>query len=167
MVESADRLLPASPANTDPGVVEIFTDGACRGNPGNGGWGALLCYKGSERRIHGGETATTNNRMEMMAAIQALESLKRPCKVRLVTDSQYVRKGITEWIVQWKQRGWKTSSKSPVKNVDLWQRLDAAMQRHQVEWHWVRGHSGHAENEIADALANQGIDEMNNGTQES
>ena len=159
-MKSADRLLLEPPVAAEADVVEVFTDGACRGNPGKGGWGALLRYKGSERRLHGGEAATTNNRMEMMAAIQALESLKRPCRVKLVTDSQYVRKGITEWIVQWKLRGWKTSAKSPVKNADLWQRLDAALQRHQVEWHWVRGHSGHAENEIADALANLGIDEM-------
>ncbi len=140
--------------------VEIWTDGACRGNPGPGGWGALLRYKGKEKRMHGGERETTNNRMELMAAIQALESLKRPCKVRLTTDSQYVKKGITEWMENWKRRGWKTASRSPVKNADLWKRLDAARGRHQVEWHWVRGHTGHPENEIADQLANQGIDEM-------
>lgn len=166
MTESADMLLPASAENAATEIVEIFTDGACRGNPGSGGWGALLRYKGKERRIHGGEAATTNNRMEMMAAIQALESLKRPCQVKLVTDSQYVRKGITEWITQWKKRGWKTAARAPVKNVDLWQRLDDAMQRHQVEWHWVRGHSGHRENEIADALANQGIDDMTGNARE-
>lgn len=148
-------------------VVEIFTDGACRGNPGPGGWGALLRYKGQERRIHGSELATTNNRMELMAAIQALESLKRPCKVRLLTDSQYVRKGITEWIVQWKRRDWKTAAKNPVKNIDLWQRLDATMQNHEVDWQWVRGHSGHVENEIADALANFAIDEMTQTAQET
>ncbi|MEO5573571.1 MAG: ribonuclease HI [Gammaproteobacteria bacterium] len=160
-------VLPVSTDTVAADCVEIFTDGACRGNPGNGGWGALLRYKGKERHLYGSEPATTNNRMEMMAAIQALESLKRPCKVKLVTDSQYVRKGITEWIVQWKQRGWRTAAKNPVKNVDLWQRLDEAMQRHYVEWHWVRGHSGHRENEIADGLANQAIDEMNNRAQES
>ena len=148
-------------------VVEIFTDGACRGNPGPGGWGALLRYKGQERRIHGSELATTNNRMELMAAIQALESLKRSCKVRLLTDSQYVRKGITEWIVQWKRRNWKTAAKNPVKNIDLWQRLDATMQNHEVDWQWVRGHSGHVENEIADALANFAIDEMTQPVKET
>ncbi len=148
-------------------VVEVFTDGACRGNPGRGGWGALLRYKGQERRIYGSEPATTNNRMELMAAIQALESLKRPCKVHLITDSQYVRKGITEWIMQWKRRGWKTAAKNPVKNIDLWQRLDAAMQNHEIDWEWVRGHNGHVENEIADALANRAIDEMTQATQET
>ncbi|MEW6353263.1 MAG: ribonuclease HI [Pseudomonadota bacterium] len=142
------------------GDVEIFTDGACRGNPGVGGWGALLRYKGHEKRLYGSEPLTTNNRMELMAAIQALESLKRPCRVQLSTDSQYVKKGITEWIKDWKRRGWKTADKKTVKNIDLWQRLDNALQRHQVQWHWVRGHNGHVENEIADALANQAIDEM-------
>lgn len=141
-------------------VIEIYTDGACRGNPGLGGWGALLRYNGHEKRLHGGEAYTTNNRMELMAAIQALETLKRGCRVSLSTDSQYVKKGITEWIHDWKQRGWKTAAKQPVKNQDLWERLDAALQRHQVTWHWVRGHNGHAENELADALANLAIDEM-------
>lgn len=141
--------------------VEAFTDGACRGNPGPGGWGVLLRYNGHEKRLHGGEPETTNNRMELMAAIQALESLSRPCEVHLTTDSTYVQKGISEWLANWKARGWKTAAKKPVKNVDLWQRLDAAVQRHpRVHWHWVKGHSGHDENEIADELANQGIDDM-------
>jgi len=141
-------------------IVEAWTDGACRGNPGPGGWGALLRYDGKEKRLYGGEAETTNNRMELMAAIMALESLSRPCPVQLTTDSTYVMKGLTEWLPNWKKRGWKTAARKPVKNVDLWQRLDAAAQRHQVQWHWVKGHSGHAENEIADELANQGIDEM-------
>ncbi len=140
--------------------VEIFTDGACRGNPGPGGWGVLLRHSGREKTLHGGEGVTTNNRMEMMAAIMGLESLKRPCKVVLTTDSQYVLKGVTEWLANWKRRGWKTADKKPVKNEDLWRRLDAAVARHQVEWQWVRGHTGHEENERVDALANRGIDEM-------
>ncbi|HFE32783.1 MAG TPA: ribonuclease HI [Gammaproteobacteria bacterium] len=140
--------------------VELFTDGACRGNPGPGGWGALLRLGGTEKELFGGEPETTNNRMELMAAIRGLESLKRPCRVRLTTDSQYVMKGITEWMDNWKRRGWKTAAKKPVKNVDLWQRLDKALQPHEVEWHWVRGHTGHAENERADELANRGIDEL-------
>ena len=140
--------------------VEAWTDGACRGNPGPGGWGVLLRYKGKEKTLYGAERETTNNRMELMAAIQALESLTRQCKVQLTTDSQYVQKGITEWLPNWKRRGWKTAAKKPVKNVDLWQRLDKAVAEHDVEWHWVRGHSGHPENELADALANQAIDEM-------
>lgn len=141
-------------------TVEIFTDGACRGNPGPGGWGALLRYKGHEKTLSGAEPHTTNNRMELMAAIRALESLKRPCKVRLTTDSQYLRKGITEWMDNWKRRGWRTADRRPVKNEDLWRRLDAAARRHQVQWHWVKGHSGHRENELADELANQAIDRM-------
>ncbi len=140
--------------------VEAWTDGACRGNPGPGGWGVLLRYKGNEKTLYGAERETTNNRMELMAAIQALESLTRQCKVQLTTDSQYVQKGITEWLPNWKRRGWKTAAKKPVKNVDLWQRLDKAVAEHDVEWHWVRGHSGHPENEQADALANQAIDEL-------
>ena len=140
--------------------VEIFTDGACKGNPGPGGWGAILRAKGKERELHGGERETTNNRMELMAAIAALEALTRPCKVDLTTDSQYVRQGITQWIHNWKKRGWKTASKAPVKNVDLWKRLDAACSTHQMEWHWVRGHTGHPENERADQLANRGIEEL-------
>lgn len=141
-------------------TVEIFTDGACRGNPGPGGWGALLRYDGHERELWGGEAQTTNNRMELMAAIVALETLTRPCQVDITTDSEYVRKGITEWLKNWKQRGWKTSAKTPVKNAELWQRLDAAAARHHLRWHWVKGHSGHPENERADALANRGIDEL-------
>lgn len=140
--------------------VEIFSDGACRGNPGPGGWGALLRYKGHEKLLSGGEVHTTNNRMEMMAAIQALESLHRPCKVRVTTDSQYLHKGITEWLAGWKRRGWKTAGKKPVKNADLWERLDQALVAHEVEWHWVRGHSGHPENERADQLATQAIDKL-------
>jgi len=140
--------------------VEAYTDGACRGNPGPGGWGVLLRYNGREKRLYGGEPHTTNNRMELLAAIRALEALKRHCKVRITTDSQYVQKGITEWLANWKRRGWKTAGKQPVKNADLWRCLDELTQRHQVEWHWVRGHAGHAENEEADALANRGIDEM-------
>ena len=139
------------------GPVEIFTDGACSGNPGPGGWGALLRYNGAERELSGGESATTNNRMEMMAAIQALETLSRPVKVRVYTDSQYVRDGITSWLPRWKARGWKTADKKPVKNVDLWQRLDAAAAPHDVDWIWVRGHSGHPENERADKLAREAI----------
>ena len=141
-------------------VVEVFTDGACRGNPGPGGWGAILRCKGKEKELFGGEPETTNNRMELMAAIMALESLSRPCQVALTTDSKYVLQGITEWIIGWKKRGWKNSAKQPVKNVDLWQRLDMINATHQVTWHWVKGHSGHDENERADALANRGIDEL-------
>jgi len=140
--------------------VEIFTDGACRGNPGPGGWGALLRYGEHEKQLYGGEPNTTNNRMELMAAIIALESLKRPCKVELTTDSQYVRMGITEWMANWKKRGWKNSAKKPVKNIDLWKRLEAAAAKHEIVWHWVKGHSGHDENELADELANRGIDEL-------
>jgi ribonuclease HI len=141
-------------------LVEIYTDGACRGNPGPGGWGVVLRYNGHEKQLHGGEAETTNNRMELTAAIMALESLTRPCAVKLTTDSKYVMHGITEWMVNWKKRGWKTAAKKPVKNVDLWQRLDQALAPHQVKWHWVRGHSGHPENELADELANRGIDEL-------
>lgn len=140
--------------------IEIFTDGACRGNPGIGGWGAVIRYKGHEKQLCGGEQDTTNNRMELMAAIEALISLNRPCKVSLTTDSQYVRKGILEWMKDWKKRGWKTAAKKPVKNKDLWQQLDDASQRHDIEWHWVKGHAGHEGNELADDLANRGIDEL-------
>lgn len=139
------------------GLIEIFTDGACSGNPGPGGWGAILRWRGEEREMNGGEPDTTNNRMEMMAAIRALETLKRPATVRIHTDSAYLRDGITRWIHAWKVKGWKTADKKPVKNVDLWQRLEAAAERHQVEWVWVRGHAGHPENERADALARAGI----------
>ena len=141
--------------------VEIYTDGACRGNPGPGGWGALLRASGRERELHGGEAATTNNRMELTAAIRALEALKRPCSVALYTDSQYVRQGITLWLPQWVARGWKTADRKPVKNQDLWLRLDELARLHRVEWHWVKGHAGHPENERADGLANRGIEEMN------
>jgi ribonuclease HI len=137
--------------------VEIFTDGACKGNPGPGGWGALLRYGDIEKQLCGGEKTTTNNRMELLAAIEALAALKQPCDVSLTTDSQYVRQGVTQWLANWKRNGWKTSAKKPVKNVDLWQRLDEESSRHQVSWHWVKGHSGHRENEIADMLANKGI----------
>ena len=141
-------------------VVEIFTDGACSGNPGPGGWGAVLRHGGHEREISGGEAQTTNNRMELMAAIAALEALKRPSRVRLTTDSTYVKNGITTWLADWKRRGWKTASKKPVKNQDLWRRLEAALGPHQVEWYWVKGHSGHAENERADRLARQAIADL-------
>ena len=140
--------------------VQIFTDGACRGNPGPGGWGAILRYGNNEKELYGGEKETTNNRMELMAAIKALESLSRSCTVDLTTDSQYVRMGISEWMHNWKKRGWKTSAKKPVKNVDLWQRLDEVTSKHKVNWHWVKGHSGHEENERADELANMGIDNL-------
>jgi len=141
-------------------VIEAFTDGACRGNPGPGGWGVLLRFNDHEKRLCGGEAETTNNRMELMAVIQALESLKRECKVKVTSDSQYVLKGINEWMENWKKRGWKTAARKPVKNVDLWQRLDKARENHDIEWVWVKGHSGHDGNEIADELANQGIDEL-------
>ncbi len=137
--------------------VEIFTDGACKGNPGRGGWGAFLRCNGQQKELFGGERNTTNNRMELTAAIQALKALKRPCEVRLTTDSQYVRKGITQWIDNWKNKNWKNSQNKPVKNVDLWQQLDQQQQRHNISWHWVKGHSGHPENERADELANRGV----------
>jgi ribonuclease HI len=141
-------------------VVDIYTDGACRGNPGPGGWGALLSAGAHEKEISGAENATTNNRMELMAVIGALEALKRPSQVRLYTDSQYVRRGITEWLAQWKARDWKTADRKPVKNQDLWQQLEQAAARHRIEWHWVRGHTGVAGNERADALANAAIDTL-------
>lgn len=138
-------------------LIDIFTDGACSGNPGPGGWGAILRWRGEEKELNGGEPETTNNRMEMMAAIKALEALRRPATVRLHTDSVYLRDGITKWIHAWKAKGWKTANKKPVKNVDLWQRLEKALERHSVEWIWVKGHAGHAENERADELARAGI----------
>ena len=138
-------------------IVKIFTDGACKGNPGIGGWGALLEYADQEREIFGGEKDTTNNRMELLAAIRALESLKRPCKIQLHTDSQYVQKGISEWIQAWKARNWLTASKRAVKNSDLWMQLDQLTQQHEIEWIWVRGHNGHPGNERADQLANDGV----------
>jgi len=140
--------------------VEMYADGACRGNPGPGGWGVLLRAAGRERTLHGGAPLTTNNRMELTAVIRGLEALKHPCRVQLYTDSQYVQKGITQWIHDWKRRGWRTADKKPVKNIDLWQALDAAASRHAVSWHWVKGHAGHDGNERADALANRGIDEL-------
>lgn len=140
--------------------IVIYTDGACRGNPGPGGWGASLRYNGHNKALYGSELVTTNNRMELMAAIQALETLTRRCQVELYTDSKYVLKGITEWMPDWKKRGWKTAAKKPVKNVDLWQRLDSAVQLHEVQWRWVKGHTGNEGNEQADVLANLGIDEL-------
>ena len=141
-------------------TVEIFTDGACRGNPGPGGWGVLLRYAGNEKSLYGGEHDTTNNRMELTAAIKGLEALTRQSSVTLTTDSKYVMQGINEWIINWKKRGWKTAAKKPVKNVDLWKQLDSVIQQHDIQWQWVKGHSGHRENEIADDLANKGIDEL-------
>ncbi len=143
----------------DDGIVDIYTDGACSGNPGPGGWGAILRANGPEKEIFGGEPETTNNRMEMTAVIEALTALKRPVKARVHTDSQYVMKGITEWIQGWKRRGWKTAGKDPVKNEDLWRALDARTTQHKLEWFWVRGHAGHPENERADALARKGVEQ--------
>jgi len=142
-------------------LVEIFSDGACRGNPGPGGWGALLRFDKREKELWGGEAATTNNRMELTAVIRALEALERPSRVRLYTDSQYVQKGISAWILDWKRRGWRTAGRKPVKNEDLWRRLDELAALHEVEWHWVKGHAGHAGNERADLLANKGIPDDN------
>ena len=141
-------------------LVIIYTDGACKGNPGPGGWGVTLSYKGMVKELHGGDPNTTNNRMELMAAIRALEALNKPCSVRLNTDSKYVMKGITEWMINWKKRDWKTASRTAVKNEDLWRRLDDAIQRHTIEWAWVKGHSGDKDNDRADALANLGIDSL-------
>ena len=143
--------------NIEAEWVALFTDGACSGNPGPGGWGALLRYQGHEKELSGGEAATTNNRMELLAVIHGLEALKRPMQVRICTDSQYVMKGMTEWLTAWKRRGWKTADRQPVKNVDLWQQLEAALTPHQVEWEWVRGHSGHPENERVDQLAREAV----------
>lgn len=145
-------------------TVEAFTDGACSGNPGPGGWGALLRYNGNERELCGGEEETTNNRMELLAAIEALSALKQPCHVRLTTDSTYVKDGITKWLENWKRNGWKTAAKKPVKNQDLWIRLDEQSSRHRIEWCWVKGHSGHPENERADTLANRGLDRLRSGS---
>lgn len=141
-------------------VVEIFCDGACRGNPGPGGWGVVLRYKEKEKYLYGAEAQTTNNRMELTAAIRALEALKKQCDVVLTTDSQYVQKGIQEWLPNWKKKAWRTSDNKPVKNADLWQELDMLSQQHKIKWCWVKGHSGHRENELADQLANKGIDEL-------
>lgn len=141
-------------------TIEIYTDGACKGNPGPGGWGALLRFNGKEKTLKGAEAHTTNNRMELTAAIKALEALTRMCEVDLYTDSQYLRQGMTEWLAQWKKKGWRNARKEPVKNADLWQLLDGLAQRHTIRWHWVKGHVGHPENELADALANQAIEEF-------
>ena len=141
-------------------TVIIYTDGACRGNPGPGGWGVILSYKGTTKELYGGERETTNNRMELMAVISGLEALTKPCQVRINSDSKYVLQGITEWLPNWKKRGWKTANKGAVKNEDLWRRLDSARERHQVDWQWVKGHSGDEGNERADQLANLGIDQM-------
>jgi ribonuclease HI len=138
----------------------MYTDGACKGNPGPGGWGALLRYGKHEKKLFGGERETTNNRMELLAVIEGLRSLKRASRVRITTDSQYVKNGITQWIHNWKKNGWKTAAKKPVKNADLWQRLDTEVAKHEISWHWVKGHSGHPENEMADDLANKGVEEM-------
>ena len=143
-----------------PKYVELFTDGACKGNPGVGGWGALMRFGETEKRLFGAEAETTNNRMALMAVICSLEALTEPCSVSITTDSKYVLQGMTEWLANWKRRNWQTAAKKPVLNVDLWKRLDAAAGGHQIEWHWVKGHSGHRENEIADELANQGIEEL-------
>lgn len=153
-----------APADSGEKVVEIYTDGACSGNPGPGGWGVVLRWRGVEKELFGGEAETTNNRMELTAAIRGLEALKRaPLRVMLYTDSEYVKKGISEWIHGWKARGWKTAAKDPVKNADLWQALDEARSRHEVTFHWVRGHAGHPENERADALARRGVAEVRGG----
>ena len=140
--------------------VEMYTDGACRGNPGPGGWGVLLRYAGVEKTLHGGEAMSTNNRMELTAVIKGLEALTKPCKVHITTDSKYILKGVTEWMANWKLRNWRTASKKPVLNVELWKELDELVVKHELEWSWVKGHSGHVENEIADQLANLGIDEL-------
>ncbi len=144
-------------------TVVVFADGACKGNPGPGGWGAILRMGDREKEIYGGEPATTNNRMELTAVIRALEALKRRCKVKVYTDSQYVQKGVSEWLAQWKRRGWRTADRKPVKNEDLWRRLDELASQHAVDWHWVRGHAGHPENERADALANRGVQSVFRG----
>lgn len=143
-------------------IVEIYTDGACSGNPGPGGWGVLLRFKGVEKELCGGEEETTNNRMELAAAINGLRALTRPVKVSLYTDSTYVKDGITKWIHNWKKNGWKTAAKKPVKNADLWQQLEDALAKHDVDWHWVKGHDGHEENERADALAREGVEKIKN-----
>ena len=150
---AAPKPAAAAPTPARPGVVDVFTDGGCSGNPGPGGWGAILRFGATERELSGGEADTTNNRMELTAAIAALEALKRPCVVALHTDSQYLRDGVTKWMFGWKKNGWKTADKKPVKNQDLWERLDAALKRHEIEWRWVKGHAGHPENERADQLA--------------
>ncbi|HEY4998896.1 MAG TPA: ribonuclease HI [Usitatibacter sp.] len=154
------REAPSVSLETEDRTINIYTDGACKGNPGPGGWGAILEAGGKERELFGGEAVTTNNRMELTAVIEALGALKRPCRVILHTDSQYVQKGITEWIHGWKARGWRTAAKAPVKNVDLWKQLDEAVRAHEIDWVWVRGHAGHEGNERADALANKGVESL-------
>ena len=151
------RAAEAAADETEGRIINVYTDGACKGNPGPGGWGAVLESGGQERELYGGVPATTNNRMELTAVIEALSALKRPCRVVLHTDSQYVQKGITEWITGWKARGWKTAAKEPVKNVDLWRKLDEVVRDHEIRWVWVKGHAGHDGNERADALANKGV----------
>ena len=146
--------------DSEPDAVEIWTDGGCKPNPGPGGWAAILKFRGTVRELSGGEAETTNNRMELTAAIEALDALKRPCRVELHTDSQYVKNGITQWLSLWKARGWRTMTKGPVKNEDLWRRLDEARTRHQVDWRWVKGHAGHEHNERADGLARRGLEEI-------
>jgi ribonuclease HI len=153
------RATAAAP-DTEGKIIHIYTDGACKGNPGPGGWGAVLEYDGTEREMYGGDPSTTNNRMELTAVIEALAALKRPCRVILHTDSQYVQKGITEWINGWKARGWKTAAKEPVKNVDLWKKLDEVVRTHDIDWVWVKGHAGDEGNERADALANKGVESL-------
>ena len=145
---------------SDSELIQIYTDGACRGNPGPGGWGALLKFGSKEKQLYGGESLTTNNRMELRAVIEALSALKRPCNASVTSDSTYVLKGIHEWLPHWKKRGWLTSGKKPVKNEDLWKSLDSLKRVHNIEWHWVKGHSGHLENKLDDQLANKGIDEL-------
>jgi ribonuclease HI len=162
-VSQAPHLQDSSAADSlsleaGPGAVILYADGACKGNPGPGGWGALLQHGANERELFGGEALTTNNRMELRAVIEGLQALKRPCQVHVFTDSQYVQKGMSEWIVGWKARGWKTADRKPVKNEDLWRELETAAARHHVSWNWVKGHAGHPGNERADALANRGID---------
>lgn len=151
--------MPVQSTDAD-GVVDIFTDGACKGNPGIGGWGALMRIGSKEKELFGGETETTNNRMELMAVIRALEALKRPCHVRVHTDSVYVQKGISEWMANWKRNGWRTSARQPVKNADLWRELDEVAAKHKIKWLWVKGHAGHVENERADGLANRGVESV-------
>ena len=141
-------------------LVEMYTDGACRGNPGKGGWGVLLRYGEAEKALYGGEKLTTNNRMELTAVIKGLEALTKSCRIKITTDSKYVLQGVTEWMPNWKKRSWRTANKKPVLNVELWQQLDELVAQHEIEWNWVKGHSGHPENELADQLANQGVDEL-------
>jgi ribonuclease HI len=162
-IKLVEPAAPSAATVSEPDTIEIWTDGACRGNPGPGGWGALLRSGSHSRELYGGAFDTTNNRMELTAVIEALAALKRPSRIVVHTDSQYVRLGITEWLAQWEKRGWKTAGRKPVKNLDLWQRLAEVAARHQVEWRWVPGHAGIEGNERADALANRGIDELVNG----